>query len=169
MGNSRTIVFSTEFGLYLIEHYGRDIASDGTFRSSPMYFKQIYTVNVMIDRVAVPAVYALTQTKDENTYRTILESIRNRLPNWYPERVMSDFERSAFQAVQDIFPNADFSGCLFHMAQAFWRRIQVLPGLLELYQIKNHPSRTREKLSCLQVIYFLFLIFSMNKYFFWIL
>jgi len=43
-----------------------------------------------------------------------------------------DFEAAARQAVSRVFPNAQIHGCLFHLGQSVWRRIQN-DGLQQLY------------------------------------
>lgn len=39
---------------------------------------------------------------------------------------MSGYELSSISALRSVFPNASFRGCLFHMSQCVWRKIQAL-------------------------------------------
>ena len=54
-----------------------------------------------------------------------------------PQRVLSDFERSAMNAYEEEFPGIIIKGCHFHMIQSLWRKVQEL-GLATEY--KEHPQ-----------------------------
>ena len=43
------------------------------------------------------------------------------------------YERAAFNALTQNFPNAEIQGCFFHFGQEIWRHIQAL-GLQQRYQ-----------------------------------
>ncbi len=51
----------------------------------------------------------------------------------YPQRVLTDFELALQQSVAICFTQAERKGCLFHYAQAVWRKVQSL-GLQRLYK-----------------------------------
>jgi hypothetical protein len=46
---------------------------------------------------------------------------------------MMDFEKAAINAVQDVYPDAKIQGCLYHLSQNIYRKVQSL-GLQERYQ-----------------------------------
>ena len=46
---------------------------------------------------------------------------------------MMDFEKDAINAVQDIYPDANIQGCLYHLSQNIYGKVQSL-GLQERYQ-----------------------------------
>jgi hypothetical protein len=48
------------------------------------------------------------------------------------ERVVVDFERSVWRAVEEEFPWVEIHGCLYHWKQAIRRKIAEL-GLMQLY------------------------------------
>ena len=54
-----------------------------------------------------------------------------------PQRVLSDFERSAMNAYEEVFPGITIKGCHFHMTQSLWRKIQEL-GLATEYKENSH-------------------------------
>ena len=91
-------------------------------------------MSVVVDHCAVPCVYGLLPNKEQATYTRFFEAIRNNVGhNWYPVRMMSDFESSAIGAANYVFPNTIKSGCLFHFGEALYRRIQRLPNLYVQY------------------------------------
>ena len=53
-----------------------------------------------------------------------------------PQRVLSDFERSAMNAYEEEFPGIIIKGCHFHMTQSLWRKIQEL-GLATEYKVNQ--------------------------------
>lgn len=103
-------------------------------KSCPRGFVQLYTVSAVVDHCAVPCVYGLLPNKEQATYTRFFEAIRNNIgPNWYPIRIMSDFETASIAAANYVFPNAIQSGCLFHFGKALYRRIQRLGNLHAQY------------------------------------
>ena len=54
-----------------------------------------------------------------------------------PQRVLSDFERSAMNAYEEEFPGIIIKGCHFHMTQSLWRKVQELGGQLSTKKIRK--------------------------------
>ncbi|KAH7972602.1 hypothetical protein HPB52_013888 [Rhipicephalus sanguineus] len=50
-----------------------------------------------------------------------------------PSTVGTDFELAAINAIRTLLPSSDVHGCLFHMCQSVWRRVQHL-ALAVLYK-----------------------------------
>ncbi|KAG3068299.1 hypothetical protein PI125_g23447 [Phytophthora idaei] len=46
--------------------------------------------------------------------------------NMQPGTITCDYERAVINAVRDQFPDSKIVGCLFHVKQAVWRRMQKL-------------------------------------------
>jgi hypothetical protein len=105
---------------------------DGTFKVAPELFYQVFTIHALIDSKAVPLIYCLIQDKAEATYRRVLERIKELRPDLNPASIMCDFEKATHNAIQHVFPNAHLVGCLFHLGQCLWRKVQEL-GLSQLY------------------------------------
>ena len=53
------------------------VFADGTFRTAPHIFQQLFTVNFMYNGKLLPAVYALTKRKTQSIYELILRAIHN--------------------------------------------------------------------------------------------
>ena len=70
----------------------------------------MFTVHVIIDSCAVPCVFACLPSKHMEGYIRVFEAIRNNIPNWAPERVMTDFEVSEITAIQQVLPQTTITG-----------------------------------------------------------
>lgn len=88
--------------------------SDGTFRSVPNIFTQLYTIHGFKDGKSVPLVYLLAPNMSKCTDVEFLSLIRQSLPNYSPLRIMMDFEKAFIGACEEIYPRVKFSGCNFH-------------------------------------------------------
>jgi hypothetical protein len=105
---------------------------DGTFKVSPGIFYQVFTVHVLVQDVAIAAIYSLLPNKTKETYIRFWQLLKDSSPNMQPESILSDFEMASFQAVRASFPQTEVVGCFFHLGQAVWRKIQA-NGLIEAY------------------------------------
>ena len=102
---------------------------DGTFKITPNGFYQQYTLHAFFDGKTYPCVYALLPGKSRQIYTKMLDVIMQLMPYDVfanPESIMTDFEIAAMNAFRDRFPDAEISGCYFHLGQSIWRKIQNL-------------------------------------------
>ena len=103
---------------------------DGTFSSAPSLFLQIYTIHAIIneDNVAFPMIYALLPDKTHHTYVTLLREIQNVAVDnnimLNPAFIIMHFELATINAVRQVFPNCIVKGCLFHLGQSVFRKVQ---------------------------------------------
>jgi hypothetical protein len=97
---------------------------DGTFAVAPELFYQVYTIHVLVDNSAVPLVYALLPDKTEATYERVFRKLVELRSALNPATIMADFERASLNACAAVFPAARLTGCLFHLGQSLWRRVQ---------------------------------------------
>ena len=105
---------------------------DGTFDSAPIGY-QLYTIHALLNEtVTILLVYCIAKDKTELTYNQIFATLKEHNPSLNPASIMIDFERAAFNALTQNFPNAEIQGCFFHFGQAIWRHIQAL-GLQQRY------------------------------------
>ncbi|XP_014297673.1 uncharacterized protein LOC106693620 [Microplitis demolitor] len=126
-------------------------AGDGTFRSVPALFKQLYSLHAVIDEHTLPLVYILSSRKCKTVYQQILEKIKELLPdNIKLCRMLTDYELSFVNAFKNVFIDVHISGCFFHYTQCVWRNVQA-KGLHELYD-KN--IRIAENIRMLMAIAF---------------
>ena len=152
-GQGRVLVFGTSRNIELLCR-SRTWYLDGTFKTSPTLFVQIFTIMGLRQRnvtdgesVAVPLVYALLSRKTEVQYTQVLQAVKDIVLEYnvpgpcLPDRIMSDFELGIMNAANTVFPNAVVSCCFFHLGQSVYRRIQT-EGLQRKY---NDPEDRRIK------------------------
>lgn len=124
---------------------------DGTFKTSPAIFCQIFTILGLRKRnveegegVPLPYVYALLTHKTQAQYRVVLETVKTAVENYrvqqcVPTKIMCDFELAILNACAEVYPNVPTSGCFFHLGQSAYRRIQT-EGLQRAYTDENDRS-----------------------------
>lgn len=113
---------------------------DGTFKTCPLLFRQIYTIHGLVglgdNRRCVPLVFILMKTKREAAYRKIFEILLEYCDEYgidlAPRFVLTDFEIAIINAVRIKFPAASHRGCLFHLGQIIYRHVQK-EGLQRIY------------------------------------
>ncbi len=105
---------------------------DGTFKVAPRFACQLYTIHTRLgtDASAItfaPAVFSLMQKKTKTAYEDLFTALKEALPHDHPgpEYISSDYEHAAILAYQKVFPNAAPAGCLFHLSQILYRRLQA--------------------------------------------
>ena len=104
---------------------------DGTFKSCPTQFCQLYTIHGVLDSnvpeidcsVAIPFVYGYLPGKSTEVYKEFFQVISSKTGE-EPKVIIADFEMGAISACREVFPAADLNGCLFHFAESIWRRVQ---------------------------------------------
>ena len=136
-GEERFLIFATAEHLDLMCRY-REWSGDGA--SCAKQFYQLYTLHVIlqpseegIDRrtfskrtTIVPTVCVLMSKKTKKMYRAVLDALCVEKPDLSPSHVMTDFELAVHLALEEIWPNAKLSFCLFHLGQSVWKKVQEL-------------------------------------------
>ena len=110
---------------------------DGTFRTVPDQFMQLYTVHGLQRGHNVLGAYALLRNKEANTYTEMLNQIRALTNNVEPESFMTDFQTGSSNALQRVYPNVPRKGCFFHLCQNIFRHVSTA-GLLGRYTNDNN-------------------------------
>ena len=115
---------------------------DGTFRTAPFPYKQVFTVHGEVnDRVlnfASALLTGKTQQHYDMVFQTLVREMRRVRPN-NPisiRMIVSDFETAVITSVQNAFPGARVGGCHFHFVQSLWRHVQT-NGLSIAYNNNN--------------------------------
>ena len=137
--NGGIIVFSTEWQLQLLAK-SEMLLSDGTFKSSPKWFFQLYIIHGMIEVQKFPLVWVLLKNKTTGIYQRMLEILRRQLrkrnKNLPVKEIICDFELGFKNAVETDFPQVRIRGCYFHFTKALLKRIKEI-GLFNNY--RNDP------------------------------
>lgn len=131
--NNRIIIFCSDQGLNLLTSQ-KEWFCDGTFKTVPSHFQQLYTIHVKIHESVLPVAYILTSSKTFICYSQIIAILRIYNYHLNPERIVMDFEIAALNAFSANFPNATINGCYFHLSQCMWRKIQENKATLQRYK-----------------------------------
>ena len=106
-----------------------------------MYTNSIY---IKLQHIFVPLVYALMTSKTEELYVEMFKLLiefcndNNQKINDNPDlEIVTDFEKGAINALNDMFPLATHSSCFFHLSQNIYKKLQSL-GLSSRYS--NDPE-----------------------------
>lgn len=130
----RLLIFSTSRSLSLLRTQSSWFC-DGTFRTCPLIFEQLYTIHVAVNDGVVPVAYVLLPNRTTSTYNKMWECLKTLKPQvLQPARIIVDFEKAAISSIRKQFPNTTIRGCYFHLSQSVWRKIQSLPDTLEIYK-----------------------------------
>ena len=120
------VIFTTNENLKMLGEC-KNVLADGTFKSCPPPFEQLYALFGNGDRT-VPLVFGLLSGKSTFIYRkffrTIFRKMRNlRIVNEI-ECFITDFERGVISALETDYSNIQHFGCYFHFTKAIFRKIQ---------------------------------------------
>ena len=117
---------------------------DGTFRIAPPQFAQLYTIHGLRGGRNVVGAYALLLDKRRDTYVEMLTELRHMTMNASPVSVLTDFEMGAVSAMRAVHPNTTQKGCLFHLSQSVYRKVQA-SGLQGIY-LEDEAFRTNVRM-----------------------
>jgi hypothetical protein len=131
-GPQRILIFSTTANMDLLASCPNWYA-DGTFKTTPPLFQQIYTIHVLKYKTVIPLVFILMSDRSTTSYVRVLSELNNLHPGLNPSSIMTDFEHASILAFRRIFPNIQQQGCLFHLSQCIWRRIQQVNPIQQRY------------------------------------
>lgn len=130
--DNRILIFSTRRNLQLLARSDHWYA-DGTFKTAPPLFSQLYTIHGVKENSAIPLVYALLPDKTRETYIRLLSQIKQLEPGVNPQTILIDFETSMISAIEAEFPEVRTRGCFFHFGKCVYRSIQS-NGLQRRYE-----------------------------------
>ena len=127
----RILIFGTHQNIGMLEDSQFWLA-DGTFRTAPTLFKQVYTIhalrggpNPLEDGHLLPSLFVLLPNKTEATYLRMWEKVKLLCPNAQPTHMIMDFEKAAINGFQHFWNNTSVKGCFFHFTQNIWRKVQA--------------------------------------------
>lgn len=153
-GDHRIIVMGTEDNLKRLSETNMWFI-DGTFRTCPPQFQQLYTVNALVDGACFPLVFVLMPGKSQFLYRSLFTELKQAAQaadlELNPEYIMSDFELAAINAARLEFPDAKIHACHFHLAQSVHRRV-LSEGLRNAYRNDENVALSVKKLIALSFL-----------------
>lgn len=117
---------------------------DGTFKSAPVDFMQLYILHAEFNSQCFPIIYCFLNRKTVETYTSMFARIRSTLLQhsiiFNPHTIQIDYEYAAYNAIRAEFPATTIKGCFFHFGQAIWRKLVDI-GLKTFF---NQDSNFRE-------------------------
>jgi hypothetical protein len=150
-GNDRILIFSTTRNLDLMSQCFHWFA-DGTFKTSPPLFNQVYTIHAVKYHNVIPTVFVLMPNRTEATYRRMLNALKNLNRNLNPQTILTDFELASIKAFRRAFPNSTQRGCFFHLSQCIFRKIQQNQNILDKYSEEPDFALQIRQLACLAFV-----------------
>ncbi|PKB95693.1 hypothetical protein RhiirA5_436233 [Rhizophagus irregularis] len=116
---------------------------DSTFR----IFYQLYTIHNPVDieknSEILPLVYILMNEKSKELYQVLFQNLikfaKENNISLRPSKILTNFEIAAINASNKKFSGVINKGCLFHLEQSSWRKIQEC-GLTVQYGSDKHLS-----------------------------
>ncbi|XP_057340603.1 uncharacterized protein LOC130677764 [Microplitis mediator] len=121
---NRCLIFSTDANWKKLSEC-EIWCGDGTFRTVPAMFQQMYSIYGVVGEHTLPFVYVLSSSKSKSVYLGILRKIKELLPGVIKLRhMLTDFESAYMNAFKEVcFPGVKTTGCLFHHTQCIWRHV----------------------------------------------
>ena len=131
LDQDRILLFTTIANVQYLEQSPFWIM-DGTFKTVPNIFRQLYSIHGRVgtdeNSQIVPLVYALMSRKSEECYRGLFQGLVDFGDEngvlLRPQFILTDFERAAINATRREFEGVQNKGCLFHLAQSIYRKVQ---------------------------------------------
>ncbi|CAB4439709.1 unnamed protein product [Rhizophagus irregularis] len=139
IGEEKVLIFTTTSNIKYLAQSNFWLA-DGTFKTVPTIFRQLYTIHGSIgsneNSRIMPLVYALMSNKSEVAYRALFQELIDfgyeHDVDLQPQFIITDFEIAAINAIRAEFQGVQNKGCHFHLSQNIYRKVQEL-GLTVQY------------------------------------
>lgn len=137
--NTNIVILSTIENLHHLANC-TIILGDGTFKTCPKFYLQLYTLHGYNNGSYTACVYCLLPDKKKSTYEIMLsliaEACTENNVTLDPTVVQVDLEMAFHLALRSTWPSCDIRACHFHLAQAWFRKIQSL-GLVNDFKEKE--------------------------------
>ena len=156
----RIVMFATRENLDFLAMSSIWVA-DGTFKTVPTLFTQLYTIhclaggpNPFANGHLLPCVYALLPNKKPLRTLKCGKLLTKLVQILNLTFLFVDFEQAVINSFQSIWPLTQVKACFFHLSQAVFRKIQSL-GLQQQYQKNPEFAVTMRMLPALARLYHL--------------
>ncbi|KAG0422688.1 hypothetical protein DMUE_6188 [Dictyocoela muelleri] len=119
--NRKILIFITKTHLLYLK---KSIAwyCDGTFKTSPREFEQVYFIMGQIRNKNVPLVYIIMGNRSKECYKEAFNEIKNNI-NCEPKFIIIDFEMASLISLEETFTSSEITGCFFHFSQICSERL----------------------------------------------
>ena len=92
--------------------------ADGTFKTVPNLFNQLYTIHALVggmypfrDGHLLPSIYVLLPGKITKHFREMWKVIKQMCPDANPDYLLVDFERGSINAFKEVCPIGRIKKC----------------------------------------------------------
>lgn len=103
---------------------------DGTFKTCPVLFKQLFTLHYLVGNRAFPALYCLLTGKSTVIYKRLFTEIRDLAARLAiviaTTKVMADYEPAIRNAITAVWVLWIVEGCLFHFTKCLREKVDSL-------------------------------------------
>ena len=103
--------------------------ANGTFRTWPALFTQVYYIHVFDEYNIKPVVYVCCEDKFQAGYDYLFRSsvgyAAEKKIVLNPKSILIDFKQVVAKAINDVFLQTSVKACHFHFAQNVRRRIKI--------------------------------------------
>lgn len=149
-GGDSIVWFASKEIKELLPKTAMQLHLDGTFGSAPRIAKQLFIMSAQVNGrrnykksniyvntncnfllKLIPMAYYLTEKMDTATYVAAFKIYQATFGVIAPKAVMTDYEQAIRIDVQQTWPSSHLQGCLFHFAQAVFRKAKELKLLGE--------------------------------------
>jgi len=117
---------------------------DGTFKSCPKIFMQMFTIHTIHNNHYIPLIFCLLPNKQKEIYTQTFRMLCNECEKlnlkFLPQTIYVDFEEAIHNSILSVWPEINIKGCRFHLGQSWWRKIQNL-GLTNEYKSDSELSK----------------------------
>lgn len=148
------VYVSTEVQSKLVDTFGDCVATDGTHAVFSYDNVKVIAVNVSsycqdptVTERGFPVALAITTSEREDIHKAIVACLlSNTKKSWKPKLLMSDMAFAAFNAWKEFFPSLVWFWCVFHVWQAWHRKVKQTPRPKDMSQddfvhLKGHILR----------------------------
>ena len=137
---SEIVMLTTKSNLQSLCQEDVQIFGDGTFQYCAKHFYQLYTLHIFQNGQYIPCVFFLLPFKTKACYiemfRCLVDACVKENFTLNIENLNLDFELAVHDAARHFWPDVAIKGCQFHLAQAWYRKIQSL-GLTSEYKSQD--------------------------------
>jgi hypothetical protein len=103
---------------------------DGTFKTAPKFFHQLFTICGLNNGHYVPLAFFLPVNRHQTSYEdvfghTVSEAAKLGV-NVFPTIVYADSETAIHNTVTTVWPGCEVKAYPFHLGENWWRKIQSL-------------------------------------------
>lgn len=144
VGTDRLLIFSTIRNMKLLAN-SKDIHADGTFKSSPQHFEQMFSIHSIVNGNLLPLVYVISFKKSSNIYDRVLDIILEKEPLFMPNTLMMDFDRAQLKSFLDRFPSIKLRGCYFHWKKCILKNMKDSKELYSKFLINQDLFKSNLK------------------------